>query len=75
MPPSTRELLYEYTRLMNLFGLDSPEAIAFLQTNEYNVEFVELACLARQIKEHVPCNPALNLRFVSPESDPSTLTD
>ncbi len=51
MHVSTRELLAQYTVLLNRFGTDSEEAEAFLQENRSNSEFVELAELSKTLKE------------------------
>lgn len=47
----TREMLGEYTELLNKFGPDSPEATEFLEERQFDSEFAELAELARKLKK------------------------
>ena len=47
------ERLVEFASLMNLHGIDSAEANAFLARNCCDAEFVELAELSRRIKREL----------------------
>jgi hypothetical protein len=47
---TTRELLAEFATLMNEYGPTSAQADTFLQENQYNEEFRDLALLARRLK-------------------------
>jgi hypothetical protein len=48
--PSTRELLAEYAVLLNRHGTDSEETAHFLEENQADAEFVDLAKLSRELK-------------------------
>jgi isopropylmalate/homocitrate/citramalate synthase len=45
-----KDLLLEYARLLNEFGVDSTEATEFLERNGDNDAFRELTELARKLK-------------------------
>ena len=51
METHTRQLLAEYAELINEFGPDSDEAMIFLESNDDNSEFAELAKLSRTLKK------------------------
>jgi hypothetical protein len=52
---STRELLTDYTVLLNKHGVKSVEAQEFLDENRENEEFIELAELTKTLKEALTC--------------------
>jgi hypothetical protein len=47
---STRILLWEFTAILNRFGVGSDEAKLFIEENSFNSEFVELAKLSENLK-------------------------
>jgi hypothetical protein len=48
---TVRELLAEYTALLNKHGVNSSEAKAFVEVHKANRRFLELAELSRVLKE------------------------
>ena len=48
---TTRDLLADYTVLLNQYGADSVEAAQFMEVNSSDKEFVDLADTARWLKK------------------------
>jgi hypothetical protein len=56
---STRDLLAEYTALVNRYGVDSEQAALFIENNKADKDFVQLAETARWLKKALNA-PAIN---------------
>ena len=50
---STRDLLARYARMLTKYGPGSPEELAFVSENAYNLEFKDLARVAKSLKEKI----------------------
>jgi hypothetical protein len=48
-----KDLLLEYARLLNEFGVDSTEATEFLERHRDNGDFMELAEVSRKLKRAI----------------------
>lgn len=58
MPDDTTDLICRYSDLLNRHGLDSPEAVAFLNEHDNDWRFVGLAKTARDLKQMYASRPA-----------------
>jgi hypothetical protein len=54
---TVRELLADYTVLLNRNGVDSAEAKAFIEAHQKNRRFVQLAELSRVLKKALTAPP------------------
>jgi len=50
---STRQLLAEYARLMNDFGVNSRQAEDFFAAHSGNEDFMDLAALSKRLKQAI----------------------
>jgi hypothetical protein len=56
-PPDSAELLVDYARLINEFGVDSTEAAELLDRHRNNDDFRELAETSRMLKGAIELTP------------------
>lgn len=60
---TTGELLGEYAELLNRFGVDSEQALEYLESHKDDSEFLELAKLSSKLKRALTapgCNRIAN---------------